>query len=74
MTTTRNRQEVTRQQIEMRAYEIYLQRGRSDGSDLQDWLTAERELLGGQERFESREGPNMPLHRRSAAAGDRPSS
>ena len=31
-------------QIEARAYELYLQRGRKDGHDLEDWLTAEKEL------------------------------
>ncbi len=33
-----------RQQIEMRAYEIYVQRGSQDGHDLDDWLKAEEEL------------------------------
>ena len=31
-------------QIEERAYYHYLQRGQSDGHDLEDWLTAEAEL------------------------------
>lgn len=31
-------------QIALRAYEIYLSRGASPGSDLDDWLEAEREL------------------------------
>ena len=34
----------TKEQIEARAYELYLQRGRKDGQDLEDWLTAEKEL------------------------------
>jgi hypothetical protein len=34
----------TREQIEVRAYEIYLDRGCQDGDDLADWLAAEREL------------------------------
>jgi hypothetical protein len=33
-----------REQIERRAYELYLARGGRDGSPLQDWLRAEREL------------------------------
>lgn len=37
---------VPREQIELRAYEIYLQRGGSDGNEVDDWLQAERELLG----------------------------
>ncbi len=31
-------------QIEARAYEIYLERGREDGHDVEDWLAAEKEL------------------------------
>jgi hypothetical protein len=30
--------------VEKRAYEIYLQRGATAGNDLEDWLTAEREI------------------------------
>jgi len=33
-----------KEQIEARAYELYLQRGGKDGHDLEDWLIAEREL------------------------------
>jgi len=32
------------QNIEQRAYELYLERGGEDGGDLADWLAAEREL------------------------------
>jgi hypothetical protein len=35
----------SREQIEARAYEIYLQRGGQDGQDIADWLIAERELI-----------------------------
>jgi hypothetical protein len=31
-------------QIAARAYELYVQRGGEDGHDLEDWLTAEKEL------------------------------
>ena len=31
-------------EIRIRAYEIYLQRGGQTGSELEDWLQAEREL------------------------------
>jgi hypothetical protein len=34
----------TRAQIAHRAYEIYQNRGREDGRDVEDWLVAEREL------------------------------
>ena len=30
--------------VAMRAYELYLERGAGDGRELDDWLTAEREL------------------------------
>lgn len=34
----------TRDQIAQRAYELYQQRGSEHGRDLEDWLTAEKEL------------------------------
>ena len=34
----------TRDEIEQRAYEIYLERGEREGDDLNDWYAAEREL------------------------------
>jgi hypothetical protein len=34
----------TTQQIEQRAYEIYVERGGQDGRSLEDWLAAEKEL------------------------------
>jgi hypothetical protein len=36
------------QQIQQRAYELYEQRGRTDGYDLYDWLQAEIEIKGTQ--------------------------
>jgi hypothetical protein len=36
----------TEEQIRLRAYEIYLERGGGDGNDSDDWLQAERELRG----------------------------
>jgi outer membrane protein TolC len=33
-----------REVVAQRAYELYLERGGEDGRDLEDWLTAEREL------------------------------
>ena len=35
----------THDEIEIRAYERYLERGASDGDEVNDWLEAERELL-----------------------------
>lgn len=37
--------ESSRQRIEQRAYELYLSRGGGHGSDWEDWLAAERELV-----------------------------
>jgi hypothetical protein len=34
----------TAQEIEKRAYELYLERGCADGHDVEDWLAAEVEL------------------------------
>jgi len=36
----------TRDEIARRAYEIYVARGKTGGSDTEDWFQAERELLG----------------------------
>jgi Protein of unknown function (DUF2934) len=35
----------TREEIELRAYEIYVERGGAPGQEVNDWLQAERELL-----------------------------
>ncbi len=39
-----NKKVPTREEIARRAYELYLQRGGVDGSDVADWITAEEEL------------------------------
>jgi hypothetical protein len=33
------------QKIRLRAYELYEQRGREDGQDVEDWLKAESEVI-----------------------------
>ena len=38
--------EPTHSNIARRAYELYEQRGRVDGHDSDDWLSAERDLAG----------------------------
>ncbi len=38
------------ERIRRRAYELYEQRGRLDGFALDDWLLAEREILGAQKQ------------------------
>jgi hypothetical protein len=44
---------VMHEEIEKRAYEIYLRRGGGDGRDLDDWFAAEQELA--QERNQDSE-------------------
>jgi hypothetical protein len=61
-TNDSKKQHVTREQIERRAYEIYLQRGGSDGTDMEDWLIAERELLGEQDGARGIDSGRAPLH------------
>jgi hypothetical protein len=34
----------TQEEIELRAYQIYIERGGAHGNDVDDWLQAEREL------------------------------
>ncbi len=36
---------ILEKQIQVRAYELYEQRGRRDGRALEDWLSAEREVM-----------------------------
>ncbi len=40
------RAEAHRGRVAQRAYELYEQRGRQEGRALEDWLNAERQLLG----------------------------
>ena len=40
--------ETERARIELRAYELYVARGGEAGRELDDWLSAERELSGGE--------------------------
>ena len=40
------RHEYDRERVAQRAYELYLSRGGGHGSDWEDWLAAERELVG----------------------------
>lgn len=40
----RGERETNQERIAARAYERYIERGRDDGHDVDDWLEAEREL------------------------------
>jgi hypothetical protein len=44
------RQDPTPEEIGLRAYEIYVSEGCQEGSDLENWLRAERELRAQQGR------------------------
>jgi len=55
------RQEVSRDGIARRAYEIYVQRGGENGKDVEDWLRAEKEVSGN--------AADVPAQARTAAAG-----
>ena len=37
---------LTEHYIRVRAYQLFEQRGRQDGHDVEDWLQAEEELIG----------------------------
>jgi len=38
-------QEKFQEEVRQKAYELYLQRGAQEGNDVQDWITAEKEVL-----------------------------
>ena len=42
---TRPPEPMLEHQIRLRAYDLYLQRGRTDGHALEDWLKAEAQVL-----------------------------
>lgn len=52
---------LTEDRIARRAYEIYLDRGRKNGRDVDDWLVAEKEL--------SQQDSSSPQKKRTVAAG-----
>ena len=56
----------TLEEIELRAYEIYLKRGDADGVALEDWLVAEKGLLASRQTELS--DPTFPLLKRAAAS------
>jgi Protein of unknown function (DUF2934) len=60
-----------REEIELRAYEIYLKRGGENGSALDDWLAAEAELSRSSQR--DAPGPAVCLPSMKHAGASRPS-
>lgn len=49
----------THEEIALRAYEIYLERGGAPGDALQDWTRAERELMEKGSRPRGKMGPTL---------------
>jgi hypothetical protein len=48
------------EEIEVRAYEIFLERGGEHGRDVEDWIAAERELNSGKEQTKAVSTREMP--------------
>jgi hypothetical protein len=59
-------QDPTFEEIRDRAYQMYLERGGDDGQDIDDWLAAEAELMGLQEKADE----PFPQRSKAAVAGD----
>jgi Protein of unknown function (DUF2934) len=63
----------SREAIERRAYEIYIERGSMEGNDVADWLAAEEELMARAEEAEAAKAPAADLRpatmRKSVTAG-----
>ena len=58
----------THQEIALRAYHIYLERGATPGNQLEDWTRAERELMEEQSIKKGRKTPAKPLKSMGATA------
>jgi len=68
----------SREEVELRAYEIYIERGAQDGHDAEDWIAAEEELsspVASEPKIASSTATSAPqttLHRSATAgSGDR---
>lgn len=49
----------THEEIALRAYEIYLERGGAPGDALEDWIRAERELMEKNSKPSGKVGPTL---------------
>jgi hypothetical protein len=49
----------THEEIALRAYEIYLERGSAPGHELEDWTRAERELVEKSSKPRGKVGPTL---------------
>jgi hypothetical protein len=64
----------SREEVEIRAYEIYVGRGGEDGHDVEDWIAAEEELSARpvsepESSSTVTSAPQTTLHRTAAASG-----
>ncbi len=50
---------LTHEEIALRAYQIYLERGGAPGYELEDWTRAERELLEKSDKLRRKAGPKL---------------
>ena len=65
----------SREEVEIRAYEIYLERGKQHGNELEHWLAAEEELTNqaSQSDASSSDAPVVaPQKAEAAGANQRP--
>lgn len=60
----------TRDQIELRAYELYIRRGGEDGRDLEDWFAAESELRNQRSSLPGKESEKQQRPRTFAATSN----
>ena len=63
-----NKHSSLEEQIRYRAHELYLQRGGAHGSDMDDWLQAEAEILNGEGTLSPPEHRSAPSELRSKAS------
>lgn len=59
----------TKEQIEVRAYELYVARGYEDGHADEDWLEAERQLFEAHAASRAETAEEAPRKQRGAAVG-----
>jgi hypothetical protein len=63
---------ITPEQIEKRAYELYIERGGEGGHDLENWLDAERQLTESSEKSSPEQSTSAAPKTWAAAAGYEP--
>jgi hypothetical protein len=71
MNPTTYKAEDRAERIRKRAYEIFVQRGAATGKDLDDWLTAEREVDGGL-KSPAQQAPPLKAEAAPATAAPKP--